>query len=674
MTVAKKDQEDAPIVCSPLYTVPEAGRRLDEALHVEMGLAHKYLDVAGVLILVIDSNLRVSFINKKGCEILGYPEDEILGRNWFEDFLPERSRVQVLAVAGSLFAGDLEPMEYFENPVLRKDGTERLLAWHNSYLRNNDGQIVAILTSGEDITERKKLEELLVRAKEEWEEAFDTINDAITIHDKDFNIIRANRAAENMLGVPLKKILSQKCFFSYHGTGCPPDGCPSCLSLKNGNPSVTEIFEPHLGKYLEIKALPRLDKDRQITGLVHIVKDIDAHKKAEETKKQLESQLLQAQKMEAIGTLAGGIAHDFNNILGIILGYTDLAIEETPEESQVRKDLAQVRKATERAKDLVNQILAFSRKTEKEFIPLRVQYIAKETIKMLRASIPTSVELRQHIDSQCSTVMADPTSIHQVLMNLCTNAVHAMQEKGVLEIRLEEITLRKSDLAHRPNMVPGTFVRLSVSDTGIGMNKQTLERIFDPFFTTKKAGQGTGMGLAVVHGIVESLGGLLNVDSKPGRGSTFQVFFPAVDMKEEIPFPSLQPLLTGNERILFVDDEEMMTEMGSHSLKRLGYKLTAKTDSTEALALFRAHPDEFDLVITDQTMPNLTGVELAREILRIKPDMPIILCTGYSSQISEEQALAFGIREFVMKPVDSKTLGQIVHRTLQKNIPAQGEN
>ncbi len=381
---------------------------------------------------------------------------------------------------------------------------------------------------------------------------------------------------------------------------------------------------------------------------------------------QLEKRLAQAQKMESIGTLAGGIAHDFNNILSAVIGYTELSLIDIPKGSALQNNLQQVLKAGGRAKDLVRQILTFSRQRENELVPVKVSLIVNEALKLLRASLPTTIKMRHHIKSYLA-VLTDPTNIHQVLMNLCTNASFAMQkEGGILEVSLNDVDLDAEFAKLHPDVKPGKFIRLIVSDTGYGMSPEVSERIFDPFFTTKKMGQGTGMGLSVVHGIVKSHGGTIIVESSPGKGSAFSVFLPAIESEVTDQADQAQLVITGNERILFVDDEDFQADIGKRMLERLGYRVTAKTNSVEALDLFRQTPDEFDLVITDMTMPDMTGDVLAQKLISIRPDIPIIVCTGYSARINPDIIKEIGIKDMAMKPVVMKDIAQMIHRVLSR--------
>ncbi len=381
-------------------------------------------------------------------------------------------------------------------------------------------------------------------------------------------------------------------------------------------------------------------------------------------KRKLEVQLRQAQKMDAIGTLSGGIAHDFNNILGIILGNTELAMDDVPEWNPARNNLKNVRDACFRAKDVVQQILSFSRRTETEQKPLRLASIIEESMKLLRASIPTSIEIFQNVQTAADTILGDPTQIHQVLINLCTNAAHSMDEGGVLGISLTDCLLNENETSQFPDIHPGRYVKLSVKDTGCGIAPEMMNRIFDPYFTTKDTGKGTGMGLAVVHGIVKGHRGVLSVKSKPGEGSTFDIHFPVVD-QEVLKEPEMSGgLPAGHERILFVDDEDAMASLNRERLERLGYRVETRTDPFEALELFRSHPEHFDLVITDTTMPGMTGDGLAQELMKIEPNIPILLCTGYSDRIDRDKADAMGIAGFAMKPLDMVELARTVRELL----------
>jgi len=396
-----------------------------------------------------------------------------------------------------------------------------------------------------------------------------------------------------------------------------------------------------------------------------VVKDITEHKQAEKEKRNLAAQLQHAQKMEAIGILAGGIAHDFNNILGAILGYAEMIRDDFPTGSTGVKDINQVLKAGHRAKELVKQILAFSRQVEANNIPMQPATIVKEAIKMLRSSLPTTISIQQEIDSEAGVILANPSQIHQIVMNLCTNAFHAMEiVGGTLTISLKKKVLTLDDLGTELHMQPGNFVQLSFRDTGTGIAPEIKEKIFEPYFTTKEVGKGTGMGLDIVHGIVQSYGGSIVCECLPKEGTVFHILLPIIEEDALRESETAEQLPLGKEHILLVDDEETLVEMGTAMLERLGYRVTARMNSLEALSTFEKQSNSFDMVITDQTMPGMTGIDLARRILQMRPEMPIILCTGHSSLISEEQVKSLGIKGFAMKPMAQKEIAGLIRRIL----------
>jgi PAS domain S-box-containing protein len=434
--------------------------------------------------------------------------------------------------------------------------------------------------------------------------------------------------------------------------------------IHTGNP--LQFEDIHLGRHFLNSLYPVRDQLGKIVRLAVFAHDIT------EQKEKFEAQLRQAQKLEAIGTLAGGIAHDFNNILAAILGYTEMALDDIPENSSSSHDLEQVLTATHRAKDLVKQILVFSRQGEtQERYPVAMAPIVREALKLLRATLPTTIELRQEISDESVSVMGDPTQLHQVVVNLCTNAAHAMRGScGVLEVTLGGIEVLNHSTGTHEKIKPGPCVRLAVKDTGQGMDPATLEKIFDPYFTTKDAGEGSGLGLAVVQGIVKRHEGSIVVQSEPGKGTVFEVFIPRVEKALDRDEYKPGTLPKGNERILFVDDEEAVAALAEKTLWKLGYDVTTSTGSVEALDLFRANPHAFDLMITDYTMPHMTGVELTEEILNIRPDIPIILFTGYSDMISVEKLGETGVRAFIMKPISRRDIAEEIRRVLDSEPDA----
>jgi signal transduction histidine kinase/ActR/RegA family two-component response regulator len=397
-------------------------------------------------------------------------------------------------------------------------------------------------------------------------------------------------------------------------------------------------------------------------------REIEIRKKFEIERAELEKQLFQLQKMETIGTLAGGIAHDFNNILTPILGYTDMAREELPEESNLRFDLEQINNAALRGKDLVQQILTFSREVDFEKKPIQIQPIVSEVLNLLKSFFPPGVQIIQDLDLQVGTVLADPTHIHQIIMNLCTNANHAMLQKGgILNIKLDSVAVNKQSAVMVPKLKYGDYIRLSISDTGNGMDIKTKERIFEPFFTRKEVGSGSGLGLSVVHGIVNNYGGAIIVDSEPGKGTVFMIYLPKYsDDPGDINTSSKKPI-KGNEHILFVDDEPEITFMGKKMLENLGYKVSIKSDSLSALEEFRKNPGKFSLLVTDQSMPLMSGTKLASQMKSLSPGLKVIIITGFAENLSEDELSRCGVAEVILKPMRLDDFSKVIRKVLDTN-------
>ncbi len=428
----------------------------------------------------------------------------------------------------------------------------------------------------------------------------------------------------------------------------------------NNEKNITRFEETFTGKennpiHLDIVTLPMILEEKPAIQV--IARDITKQKF-------LESSLRQSQKMEAIGTLAGGIAHDFNNILFSIIGYAELSMDEIREDSSLQSNLHEILEAGKRAKNLVKQILTFSRQTEHKLSPVQIDLIVKETLTLLRASLPTTIEIRKNIETD-AMALSDPTQIHQILMNLCVNASHAMREQGgILAVDLESVEI-DTDLSEKyPDLKSGPYINMSVCDTGYGIAPEMLNRIFDPFFTTKIREHGTGLGLSVVHGIVKNFGGTIYAFSEPGKGSIFKIFIPAIERRKSPEQRTKTPISKGTEHILFVDDEPALAKMGKQLLESLGYQVEMITKSSEALELFRKKPDRFDLVVTDMTMPNITGEKLAIELMNIRPDIPVILSSGFNYNIDEKKAMALGIRAFISKPVLKKEMAKTIRNVL----------
>ena len=414
-------------------------------------------------------------------------------------------------------------------------------------------------------------------------------------------------------------------------------------------------------RWIHDQAFPLSDTNGQIYRIVGIAEDITERKR-------LEKQLRQAQKMESIGTLAGGIAHDFNNILFPIVGHTEMLMEDIPKDSPLREGLDEIYISALRAKDLVKQILTFSRQENTDLKLMKIQSSIKETIKLIRSIIPTTIYIKEDIQVDCGVIKADPTQIHQITMNLATNAYHAMEKiGGELKVSLKEVKLSEQEVI-TSDMKPGDYACLTIADTGMGMDKELTEKIFDPFFTTKETGKGTGMGLSVVHGIVQSMDGAIQVYSEPGKGTAFHIYLPVIKASsEKQDTKTREAILVGTERILLVDDEKHIITMEKQMLERLGYQVTSQSSSIEALNTFNAAPDKFDLVITDMAMPNMSGDKLSVELVKIRSDIPILLCTGFSEAISETKVASMGIKGFLMKPIVMKDLALKIREVLDND-------
>lgn len=411
------------------------------------------------------------------------------------------------------------------------------------------------------------------------------------------------------------------------------------------------------------------ERTRQLTmANKDLKREIEIRKRHEKEKTQLEGQLVQLQKMETIGTLAGGIAHDFNNILTPILGYTEMALEELSDESILRYDIEQINSAAVRGKDLVQQILTFSRQVDFEKKPLRLDQVVTEVLKLIRASFPSNIEIKQELDKECGTVMADSTQMHQIIMNLCTNAYHAMMGKGgVMTVILDKQKVGPRQVNGSSKIQKGTYIRLMITDTGHGMDKRTVERIFEPFFTQKEVGFGSGLGLSVVHGIVSSYKGTIVVESEPGEGSSFSIYLPQHSGTYTEEKETTQELKKGKGSILFVDDEKEITFMGKRMLESLGYTVDIKTDSQEALKVFRNDPYKYDLLVTDQAMPKMMGTELIGEINQIRSDLKTIIITGYQESVPANAMKQYGITDIISKPLILSEFSELIGKVLNQD-------
>ena len=521
-----------------------------------------------------------------------------------------------------------------------------------------------ILLAIEDITERKKIEDVLTESLECYRKVFETSTDGILLFEKGGLTIRqANPAIEAMLGYSKEELAGNNLM----NIGFPNDiGSYQEIMQALKQTGIIHYRDTRIKK----KTGQFLDTDIYMVDRTNLVQcnvcDISERKRADQENEKLKAQLIQSQKMEAIGSLAGGIAHDFNNILSAVIGYTELALMNLESDSETAGDLKEVLTAGGRAKDLVKQILMFSRQTKQEKMPVQTCLIAKEALKLIRSSLPTTIDIRQNIRSK-ALVLSDPTQLHQIVMNLCTNAAYVMQKKGgILEVTLTDVALDSGFCSSHPEIHPGTYQKLTVSDTGLGMTPEVMNRIFEPFFTTKTKNEGTGLGLSVVHGIVKDYGGTIRVYSEPDKGTTFNLYFPIIKGRADEKLEKYRIIPTGSERILVVDDEKAIIDITKKILTSLGYAVESRTSSIEALELFKAMPAKFNLVITDMTMPQMAGDALARELMKIRPDLPVILCTGFSEKITQKKADTMGIKAFLLKPMLKEEMAYTVRRVLDE--------
>jgi PAS domain S-box-containing protein len=626
------------------------------------------MDNASDAIVLTDIDGNLLEVNKKTEQLLGYKKEELLRLDFGQLFSPEElerttTGFQEIVQLGSGCLND--------SRLLTKSGEEVPVDLTASLVKY--GGKTVMQSFFRDISRRKKTEEALRQKEQELRIVVNNIPAVVFKGYVDGTVDFFDDKLELITGYQKADFDSRRLQWSdLIQEEFVEDARKTFVQALKSNRSYVREYRIKNKKdkiiWVQERSHIICDQDNRIEYISGILFDITERKKAEEERQKLEAQLRQAQKMETIGTLAGGIAHDFNNILTAIVGFIELAqagLEQLPASGEIRSDLEAALQASGRAKDLTRQILTFSRQVDQEQKPIQILAIVKESLSLLRASLPKTIDIRQHLDPRSGVILADPIQIHQILINLCTNACHAMQDQGgILEVRLEAVAIDGDFAGMHAEIDEGPYVRLTVSDTGCGMDQATLERIFDPFFTTKTVGNGTGLGLSVVHGIVKSLGGSITVYSELERGTTFQVYFPQYPKAAAPEAVPGEPVPVGQEHILFVDDEKQISQIGQRLLERLGYKITAKSSSLEALEIFRNTPDHFDLVITDLTMPQMTGLELAKELLRLRPDMPIILATGFSEATVIAKARKLGIRECIMKPLVLRELGKVIRRIL----------
>jgi PAS domain S-box-containing protein len=601
----------------------------------------------------------------------GYTVNEVIGINLAEQIyaFPEERKLFLKELAEKGFVRN------FEARLKRKDGSTWWACTNAQYFRGPDGSIQGVEGITRDITSIKAAEEEQTRVQQELEAShkmlksfLNAVPDLVIVVDRDFIIRYSNYREQDHVpeGHP-KKV--QTCYAHFKKRKAPCKDCSARSVLENGQIVEREMVDFIDGRICEARAFPIFDDQGRVEMVVEHIRDITEQKKMEAERQNYETRLQQIQKMEALGTLAGGIAHDFNNILVAVIGYAELGLGSLPQKSPLYHSMNQILQAGMRARDLVHQILTFSRQEKREPNPLQIGNLVKEALEMLRSTLPSTIEITQHLSRKVGNVMADPTQIHQIIINLCTNAAQAMEEEGgQLTIQLSQVDLSAQDVSAHPDVQPGSYVKLSVQDTGKGISPDIIGKIFLPYFTTKDKGKGTGLGLAMVHGIIKSYGGFIDVKSRPGKGTVFHVCIPTIGQLPAHEDPQGGELATGKEHILLVDDEPLVIEVLQEMLEVQGYRITTADGSLKALETFRKSPRDFDLVITDMTMPKLTGDRLSQELKKIRTDIPIILCTGYSDKLADKSAVDFGVQDFMAKPIKQADLIKIVRNVLDKAI------
>ncbi len=644
-------------------------KQAEERLKESEKKSRAWLEHSPVCTKMVDLDFNLQYMSTAGINALNVDDiTPFYGKPYPFDFYPESFRnVMTMNLEKVKVTGEIITQEA---PVVDIEGNE--LWFHSTLVPVNDekGQIEYIIVVSADTTERNQAESKLFESEEKLGLLYNKSPDMyVSVSPDDASIILCNETLlnrtgylrEEVIGFPIFKMYHEDCmdqvkvaFQEFVDTGIVKDK-ELILRSKDGS----KIYVS-----LNVNAIK--DKEGKILYSLSSWRDITE-------RKEMEGQLQKTQRMESMGTLAGGIAHDFNNILFPILGNTEMLLEDLPEDSPLRDNVNSIFNGTMRAKDLVKQILTFARQESNEIKLMKIQPVVKEALKLIRSTIPTSIEINQDISNGCRPIEADPTQTHQIVMNLATNAYHAMEDNGgKLSVKLKEIELSEEDTSIF-DMEPGSYACLTVADTGIGIDHDIKEKIFDPFFTTKDMGKGTGMGLSVIHGIVKNAGGAINVYSEPGKGTEFRVYLPVVKApSERQETQKKEPIQHGTEQILLVDDENAIVSMEKQMLERLGYSVVSYTSSIDALEAFRADATRFDLVITDMAMPNMSGDAMASEMVKIRPGIPILLCTGFSEKMPEEKAKAMGIKGFLMKPIIKKDLSSMIREVLD-NKEGAGE-
>ena len=645
-------------------------KRTEQALRSEEERSRMYLDMAGVILLALDKEGKVVLANPKACSVLGGEEAEILDKNWFDSFIPEHERREVRRVFQQLMSGTVEPVEYVENQVLALGGNVRWVAWHNTLVKSRDGEILGTFSSGEDISERRQTEQALRDSEERFRELTDTLPQVVFEVDIRGTITYANRRAFELFGYveedfqrglnTLEMIAAQD-----HDRAKANIG----RVMRGDKPESTE----YMARRKDRSTFPvmihstRIVRDGEGVGLRGIIVDLSEHKAAEKALKESEERLRQSQKMEAIGRLAGGIAHDFNNLLTTILGYSEMLLSEGTTTKEALESVREISKSAQRAASLTQQLLAYSRKQVLRPEELDINELVKNITKMLQRLIHENVRLNTVLDPKIGCVKADPAQLEQVIINLAINARDSMPGGGNLTIETQNLVLDESFCKLRPEVVPGEYVMLAVTDTGCGIDKKIQKQIFEPFFTTKEPGKGTGLGLATVFGTVKQSNGYVYVYSEPGLGSTFKIYLPVIQtMKPKgRDHPKEWAGYATDRTILLVEDDEPLRKLVSQILERTGYTVVSASNGEEALRLLDSpEHTEIDLLVSDVVMPGIGGKALAEKLQARLPDLKVLFISGYPDEaVVHHGVLDEGVA-YLQKPFSPKAFIQKVQEIL----------
>jgi PAS domain S-box-containing protein len=649
--------------------------RTRQALAANETLLHQFVQNTPAAVAMFDTQMRCLQASDRWLIDYGLAGRDIVGLSCHEMFpgLPDRWK----EVYHHVLQGAIEQCE--RDPIPRADGSVEWVQWEARPWRQPDGTIGGLILFTQFITERIHIEEALRLSQDKFRSAMQNSPIGMAVVGPDGRWLEVNPALCKITGYTRGELLIS----NFNSITHPDDreiGSKFLRQMLGKQMESHQVEKRYLHKdghviWVQLNVSLAWNPDGTPRHFVAQIQDITERKLAEEQRKKLEEQLRKAQKMEALGTLAGGTAHEFNNILGIIVGHGELAKMELGEDHQVSKHLDEVLKASQRAKEIVQQILTFTRQQRDQRELILLQPIVADAVKLMRTTLPEKVEIETDIAPGASSILGNAAQIHQILVNLCTNACHAMKNGGgLIRILLRTVTLDDSASSIHPALHAGPYVRLTVEDNGVGMDAVTLARIFEPFFTTKGVGQGTGLGLAVVHGIVQGHDGAVVVQSQPGRGTTFHLYFPAELAAPVVPVPA-GPLPTpagAGQHILLVDDEPALAQSANMSLARMGYRVTSVPSAAEALKTFHQQPGRFDLVLTDLTMPGMNGIDLASALHEVRPELPIILASGFGGLRTAHFARGPGRRAVLQKPFTNEALGRTVQQLLAD--PAEDGN